>query len=199
MDPQRVTPPPPECLERRYPSSQKGGTIIAADVTDFETHQELQCDPDGYRPDRCRCGHDVLHVHDYPWRVLLAEAGRRGVRIVRYVCVLCGAVWRIVPAFLARHLRRSWKVVEVATQMRARSRNQPKVPVRTVRRWQARLASAASTIVDALSGCRDDELVRVAKEAGAQPSRRELVHTYGAGLAGLAAVVHRIAPGVRVM
>ena len=60
-------PQAPRYLERRYGSSQKGGTLIAEDVRDLETHERRLCDPDGYRPRRCpRCGHDVLHVHDSP-------------------------------------------------------------------------------------------------------------------------------------
>ena len=73
---QRPSPPPsPRYLERPYTSSQKGGTLIAEEVTDLETHARRLCDPDGYRPSCCpRCGHGVLHVHDYRSRVLRALA-----------------------------------------------------------------------------------------------------------------------------
>lgn len=49
-------PPPPACLVRPYPSSQKGGTLIAADVRDPETHRGRLASG-GYRPRECkRCG-----------------------------------------------------------------------------------------------------------------------------------------------
>jgi hypothetical protein len=43
-------PPPARCLERPYSSSQKGGTLIAEGVIDFESHKRHIADPDGYRP-----------------------------------------------------------------------------------------------------------------------------------------------------
>jgi hypothetical protein len=47
---------PPGCLERAYPSSQKGGTIVVEWVCDLETHEELLCEPERYRPETCgRC------------------------------------------------------------------------------------------------------------------------------------------------
>jgi hypothetical protein len=47
------------CLVRLRPSSEKGGTIIAEDVTDAAMHERRLYDPDGYRPRFCpRCqGH----------------------------------------------------------------------------------------------------------------------------------------------
>ena len=69
------------------------------------------CDPDGYRPCGCpRCGHAVLHVHGYLERHPRGELGLPGVvRIIQYVCAAaeCGATWRILPRFLARHLWRA--------------------------------------------------------------------------------------------
>ena len=57
---------------RLRPSSQKGGTIIAEDVTDRATHDRRIRDPDGYRPAFCpNCGERTLHVHD---RQLLRRA-----------------------------------------------------------------------------------------------------------------------------
>ena len=67
MSHDRLFPPPRSeaCLVRRRPSSQKGGTIIAEDVTDRATHDRRICDPDGYRPAFCpNCGERTLHVHD---------------------------------------------------------------------------------------------------------------------------------------
>src|SRR5207253_2889976 len=61
--------PPPEseaCLFRLRSSTQKGGTLIAEDVTEHAKHERRICDPDGYRPPFCpRCGKGPLHVHDY--------------------------------------------------------------------------------------------------------------------------------------
>jgi len=72
--------PPPEseaCLFRLRSSTQKGGTLIAEDVTDHAAHERRICDPDGYRPAFCpRCGERRLHVHDYRERVLRAEPGK---------------------------------------------------------------------------------------------------------------------------
>jgi len=47
--------PPPDheaCLVRLRPSSQKGGTIIAEDVTDRATHDRRICNPDRLRDTR---------------------------------------------------------------------------------------------------------------------------------------------------
>jgi len=61
--------PPPEgeaCLVRLRPSSQKGGTIVAEDVTELATHEVRLSDPDGYRPAFCPgCRGTTLHIHDY--------------------------------------------------------------------------------------------------------------------------------------
>jgi hypothetical protein len=86
-------------------STQKGGTLIAEEVTDHATHEKRICDPDGYRPPFCpRCGEGPLHVHDYRERVLRAEPGKPVTRIVRLLCVSCQAIWQILPRFIARHL-----------------------------------------------------------------------------------------------
>jgi hypothetical protein len=110
----RLPPPEPEaCLVRLRPSSQKGGTIIAEDVTDLGTHERRLCDPDGYRPVFCpSCLETRLHVHDYRERVLRAEPGRPVIDIVRHECVSCEAIWQVLPIFLARNLWRTWSVVE---------------------------------------------------------------------------------------
>ena len=198
---QTVTPPaPPACLKKEYPSSQKGGTLIAEDVVDVVSHQQRLCCPDGYRPAQCpRCKHVVLHVHDYPWRVLLGEPDRPGVKIIRYMCASCEATWRILPRFLARHLRRTWAVVETAVGLRERSKDQPSVPKRTVERWKGRLHSAAGLVVQALCRSSDAALQKLARRVGPLGSRFELVNAYGAVLAAFAGLVHRITPGVRVM
>src|SRR5207302_2631404 len=140
--------PPPEseaCLFRLRSSSQKGGTLIAEEVTDHATHERRICDPDGYRLPFCpRCGKGPLHVHDYRERVLRAELRKPVALIVRLICVSCEAIWQILPLFIARHLWRTWNVVRNALrpdhQASSPSEPQhwPKVPPRTVRRWLER-------------------------------------------------------------
>jgi ribosomal protein S27AE len=196
-----------------YPSSQKGGTLIAEDVTDRATHDLRLRSPDGYRPSWCpRCGHGVLHVHDYPERKLFAEPAdperpAAVVRVVRHECASCGATWRTLPAFLARHLWRSWAVVEAVTVGGPPPADQPEVPERTQRRWAARLGSAAALLVQMLATSAQAVLEKVASAVGLLATREELViaheaHTGAARgwrLATLAALVHRLLPGVRLM
>ena len=202
-----LPPPPPACLLRRNPSTQKGGTLVVDDVADLEAHRRRLCDPDGYRPCTCpRCARATLHVHDYRERRLREEpdpAAPAAVTVVRYRCIGCRAVWRILPLFLARLLWRSWPVVEAATLGPAPAPAAPQVPLRTVQRWRARLATAALLLVELL---RDAGRV-VLGEVAAHATREQLVVAYataytlppGRRLARLAAVIHRLAPGVRLM
>jgi len=214
MSHDRLPPPdPPLCLIRCYPSSQKGGTLIAEDVVDRATHQRRLSDTDSYRPSRCpKCGHGALHVHDYPIRILLAEPvdaelPARVTKIVRYRCAGCDAIWRILPRFLARHLWRTWEVVELQTVSAPPPHDQPEVPKRTVRRWLARLRSAARTVMQALAAAAEATATRIAQALGLDATRSELVRMYadqagsprGRHLADLAALVHRLAPGLRLM
>jgi hypothetical protein len=96
--------PPPEyeaCLFRLRSSTQKGGTLIAEDVTDHATHERRISDPDGYRLPFCpRCGKGPLHVHDYRERVLRAELRKPVAPIVRLICVSCEAIWQILPLYI---------------------------------------------------------------------------------------------------
>src|SRR5262249_44312791 len=112
-------PPPPEpedCLTQSRVSRYKGGTLIAEDVRDLSTHLRRLMAPDGYRPRWCpRCGGDVLHLHDYPWGKPIDSPGMPPeIRLVRHICAApsCRATWRIVPAFLPRHLWRVWGTIE---------------------------------------------------------------------------------------
>jgi hypothetical protein len=128
-------PPPPEpeeCLTRSRASRFKGGTLIAEDVLDLATHLRRICDPDGYRPATClRCGSRVLHVDDYLERTPLGAPGFPPViTIVRHACAdsACGAVWRILPAFLARHLWRVWPTVERTVDAPRQDAAEPEAP-----------------------------------------------------------------------
>lgn len=198
-----LPPPPPACLERPYSSNpnRKGGTLIVEDVGDRETHERRRCDPDGYRPRACpACGHQKLHVHDYPVRKRLV------IILVRYLCPACGATWRMLPLFVARMLWRSWPTVETATIGPA-SPAAVRVPERTVRRWRARLATAASSLVEVLQKAGDTALVAVAAAVEATATRLRLVIAYakiatvptGQRLSRLASIIHRLVPGVRLM
>lgn len=199
---QRLSPPqPPRYLERPYASSQKGGTLIAEDVTDVETHERRLCDPDGYRPSCCpRCGHPVLHVHDYRSRVLRADPDRAVVDVVRHRCVgaECGARWLILPLLLARHLWRRWAVVEATTRDR-RPLDWPPVPARTARRWRARLRMAGRRLTQVLAASGLPALEGVAQRLGLSVTRVDVVLGLGLTLSATAALVHRLAPGLRLM
>ena len=202
--------PPPEpaaCLDRRKPSTQKGGTLIAEDVTDPETHRRRLCHPDGYRPDECpSCRHEVLHVHGYRERLLVADSAMSWVTIAIYLCVGCGGTWRVLPRFVARHLWRSWRTVEASITGTA-SPSGPVVAARTVRRWRERLRSSARLLVQIFATSGGALLETVAQSAGLCATRGEFVAVYAATVtptasswfAEVAAFVHRLCSGVRLM
>jgi len=214
MSQDRLPPPDHEaCLVRLRPSSQKGGTIIAEDVTDRATHDRRICDPDGYRPAFCpNCGARTLHVHDYRERILRAEPGEPVARVVRHACVGCDGIWQILPAFIARHLWRTWRVVErtltgAGPPPAARETRWPPVPPRTQRRWQARWLRPAQFLAQTLAAC--GETAWAALAAGLAPAATcaDLVAAYagarvtpaGQLLASVAALVNRLHPRVRLM
>jgi hypothetical protein len=206
-------PPPPEpedCLIRSRASRYKGGTLIAEDVLDLAAHEKRIRFPDGYRLNACpRCGCRVLHVHDYSERMPRGEPGWPAViTIVRYICVetTCGATWRILPVFLARHLWRVWPTTE-RTVSPPRGIDAAPVPKRTAQRWRARLAASARQLVIVLATTGGAILEDIAKRAGLDSTRLELmeIHTertatpLGWRLANLAALVHRLEQGIRLM
>lgn len=201
--------PPPEsesCLVHSRASRFKGGTLINEEVRDLESHERRVGTPDGYRPDACpRCAHPVLHVHSYrerrPRRDLV-------IRVVQYLCAhqSCGAIWRVLPLFLARHLWWAWRRVERAVQ-RTVDRADPDraaVPPQTRRRWRARLASSARVLVALIAARGDRDL---ATNVGADATRATLVERYadrsrvveGELLARVAALAHQLERGVRLM
>ena len=206
--------PPPDvevCLVRLRPSSQKGGTIIAEDVIDRATHERRICDPDGYRPSFCpNCGAKTLHLHDYRWRSLLAEPGDPVARIVRHECVECTAIWQILPSFIARHLWRSWKVVEHAltgSGPAPETRCWPPIPGRTLRRWRARWLRSAQFLVQVLAVCGEAAWSAFAGELAPEATCADLITAYaearptpaGQLHAAVAALVYRLQPKVRLM
>jgi len=215
MSQERLPPAEPAlCLVRPYASTQKGGTLIGEDVTDRATHERRIRSPDGYRPTWCAaCGHGVLHVHDYRERKLFAELLIDPnelvavITIVRYLCAKCGAIWRILPAFIARRIWRSWSVVEAVTVGAPPPPTQPEIPERTKRRWAERLASAARQLVQILATTAAATLETIASSVGLSSTREELVLAYAVAtsappnrkLSNLAALIHRLSPGVRLM
>ena len=204
--------PPPEsesCLVHSRASRFKGGTVINDEVRDLESHERRVANPDGYRPDACpRCSHPVLHVHSYRER-----RPRRDVviRIVQYLCAResCGAIWRVLPLFLARHLWWAWRAVERAVQREDErtSADRSPVPQQTQRRWRARLASSARVLLALFAARADAEVQQVAVEVGADATRAALVEAYadrtcageGERLARLATLAHGLERGVRLM
>jgi len=211
-DDRSLSPAVEACLCRRVPSSQKGGTLIAEDVCDLAAHEQRLAAPDSYRPPGCpRCG-AVVHLHDRRPRVLHGEAGV-ATEIVRFRCAdrdRCGAAWQILPGFLARYLWGSWS--RVAEAMVAGDASG--VPAPTRGRWAARLRSSARLLVAVLATATDGVFAALAMRAGLSAGRADLVAlcdaTVGSAAAMtttpssgayacLAAAVHRLSPGVRLM
>jgi len=215
MSQDRLPPPEPEaCLVRLRPSSQKGGTIVAEDVTDLATHERRLCDPDGYRPKFCpRCRDTTLHVHDYRERVLRAEPGRPVASIVRHECVGCEAIWQVLPAFIARHLWRTWQVVEhtltgaTPAPSESEARRWPPVAERTRRRWRARWLRAAQFLAQVLATCGEASWAALATGLTPASTCADLVAAYAGAtataarhlLAAVAALIYRLQPKVRLV
>ncbi len=178
---------------------------MAEDVWDLATHEQRLETPAVYRPAACPRCQAKVHLHGLRVRLLLGQP-ERSTEVVRFRCAdraQCGAAWQVLPAFLARWLWRSWAVVQRALDAPQRSA----VPARTRRRWSARLASDARALVTALT-LASDELARTLIGAvGLNARRIEVVAQYrrlsppapGAALAELAAWVHRLVPGIRLM
>lgn len=194
--------PPPACLERVCPSTQKGGTLIAENVLEVDVHEAFLCNPDGYRPERCAaCDHDRLHVHDYRQRLRTGESCGP-VSVVRYRCAAegCGARWLVLPAFLARRLWRTWSYVEQeVSDTPTERRRGVRAPGRTLRRWRARLRSAARFLVQVLASSGASEWGALAGELTLQATRWQVVRALASPFAAVAALLHRLVPGARLM
>ena len=212
MSQNRLPPPRVEvCLVRVRPSNQKGGTIIAEDVTDRATHERRICDPDGYRPAFCpNCGEKTLHVHEYRQRILRAEPGEPVAKVVRHECVGCKAIWQTLPAFIARHLWRSWRVVEHTLSGAGptpETRRWPRVPERTQRRWRCRWLRPAKFLAQILAACGEAAWAVLAGTLRVDATVEDLVAAYAASVrtpagelfAAVAALVYRLQPKVRLM
>lgn len=204
-------PPPPVCLVRSYKSrGLKGGTVIAEDVLDLETHQRRLADPDGYRAvvGPClNCGGEHIHAHCFRERTLRpANAGEArlvvAIRLFRCATRSCRAVFTVLPAFIARHLWRAWTTVEKSTS------GEERPPRMTLRRWLSRLASDASDLVQSFASLGSGvleasflreisrsstrcEVVRAAKDAISLPCGRVF--------SAIASWIHRLLRGIRLM
>ena len=209
MDQLQTAPPAADsCLVSSYASrggtGQKGGTLIDETVIDLAAHELRMKDPASYRPAECRCGGDRLHLHDRRDRRVRGGAGIAVVSVVIFLCAKCSATWRVLPAFLARCLWRTWPVV-AAVLCGQRRGDEPEVPRRTRQRWRARLAQAARVPMQLLASSGDATLRDVAQRVGLEGCRQTLVNSfatafaYAVPLASLAVLVHRLSPGIRLM
>lgn len=204
MDPRWAAPPAAEtCLVFSDTSrGRKGGTFIAEHVLEPSVHDTMMKDPASYRPAECRCGCTRLHLHGRRERKSRGSASAV-VTIVIFLCAECLATWRVLPAFLARCLWRTWEVVEGA--LFGEGERQAPVPTRTVQRWHARLQQAALAATQALATSGDPTLRAVAQHVGLEASRGALVEAYATAvgasslLAPLAALLHRLSPRLRLM
>ena len=196
-------PQPPRCLTRSYLSRGiKGGTIIAEDVFDLEEHRKRLLDPDSYRPPFCRnCSFHKSHAHCFRERILRpADRSQAPVVVLirLFACAHCGAIFRILPAFIARHLWRAWKTVESVASGRE------KAPKTTTSRWLCRLRSDATQLVQVFAanirGVVTEALVRWPPSTRAHfvDVIKAFLRARSSPFARTAAWIHRLAPGVRL-
>ena len=141
-----------------------------------------------------------MHLHDYRRRNLLASAEEPVTQIIRFQCAnkKCEATWQALPLFIARHLWRAWEVVEAAVRDGTR-KHWPKVSARTVRRWKSRLRSTARMAVQVMATSGWQALAALASEVGLETTRWALAEAFQRPFSRLAALLHRLRPGVRLM
>jgi hypothetical protein len=215
MSPTIGLPPPPaeRCLDTPRKSRYRGGTLIAEDVHDLGEHQRRLANIDAYRPEWCpTCGHSPMHVHTRPERHPLREPSLPpvvGVLQFRCASLECGATWRVLPLFLARHVWHAWKAVERAVLPDAKlaSSGAAEIRPRTEARWRARLASTSRVLVVLLAMSGGAALENVSKRVGLDGTRRDVVVAYaaeaktepGERLASLGALADRLERGIRLM
>ncbi len=188
-------------LNRPRPRKQKGGTLLARDVTTLEQHEAALGDPALFKLSRCgACKVGVVHVHDRRERIFAGEIGGPGrTEVLVFRCsrrAECGATWRVLPHFLARHLWRRWTLVGVVLED-----GRHRVPRRTQQRWRRRLASAAAVVVALLGQAATHDWTEVAVCAGMDATRGDVLAAAGGPnrLAHLAAIIDHLEPGVRLM
>lgn len=207
MDPPAADP----CLERAdFATGKKGGTLIAVAVTTVEEHDRW-LDAGRYRPAACgrpECG-AVVHSHGTRVRSLKGALGTLAelapvlmLVIALYRCSRCGGVWRVLPGFVPRWLHSSWAVVSEAVE--DSGPRAARVPARTRRRWRARLRQSARQPVQVLALAMTAPLRELVARVGLMPARAALVAAYrglcapACAFASLAALLHRMTPGIRL-
>jgi hypothetical protein len=135
------------------------------------------------------------------------------LEVLQFRCAreACEATWRVLPAFLARHLWHVWKAVERIVRPAAPAAPAvaaaPRVAARTQARWRTRLASSARVLVVVLAISAGVVLEEIAKRVGLAGTRGDLVEAYVAmtappaseRLSSVAALVHRLERGLRLM
>jgi len=189
-------------LEDGYPSSVKGGTVIAADVHDREEHAQRLLDPETYRPPPCHLCGRRLHGHGTRPR---QPCGETPVDLRRYRCASCGGVVQVLPGFLARNFWRTWATVEAICVAPPVRRLLVTVAGRTQRRWRARLRQSALMLLQVLSWLRLSQLTEMVARIGLDATRGALLTAFLplAGVLGacasLAILLNRSRPGLRVM
>jgi hypothetical protein len=208
-----LEPALPEYLNtpRAAKSEQRGGTLIAEDVWDPVEHRLKVAHPDGYRPDGCPRCQGLLYGHGCRSRTLRDQPDRAAEEIRRYLCSMCRAVWQVLPAFLARHLHRTWGAIQsrlVAAGAIERTGAERRVAAKptTTARWLDRLQATAIVLTQALVEC-GEEVGSVVRQLGIGCSRQDLVEGLAAvglveqrhKLGELACWIDRVVPGVRVM
>ncbi len=204
-----LSPPrPPVCLTRSYLSRGiKGGTVIAEDVVDRDEHGERMTHPDGYRSVVAPCGRcGCARVHALCFRERRLRGGSPGagveivsVRLFRCASKACDAVFTVLPAFIARHLWRSWKTVEEACKRKTAA------PRTTLRRWLGRYRSDASQLVQLFTSSTEGPVPEILKHA--RPlTRRAFLDALAPVLrvprsmfASVAGWIHRLSAGIRLM
>lgn len=191
--------------------SQRGGTLIAEEVWDLDEHRRRVASPRGYRPPACpRCGR-FLQGHGCRTRTLRDQPNSAAEDIRRYRCKACGALWQVLPAFLARHLQRTWGAVQsrlVRAGVLKATGAEWRVPRKpgTLKRWLGRVAATAIVLTQALAEC-GASVLAVIGSLGAGCSRRQLIEGLAerglldrqTKMAQLACWIHRLVPGVRLM
>lgn len=201
-------PRPPACLTRSYTSRGiKGGTLIAEQVTSHREHEDRLRDPDGYRPERCSaCQSRRVHAHCLRERKLRparasGNVERVVVRLFRCAEADCGAVFTVLPAFVARHLWRAWKTVEEVTTRPDRA-----APRRTLRRWLRRLACDPTQLIELVAmtvrgavSCLVTRRRPTDRQSFVDAITRLITPEPGTLLAKVAGWIHRLERGIRLM
>jgi hypothetical protein len=123
------------------------------------------------------------------------------MRVVRYQCANCKCTFRVLPAFVARHLWRCFHTVEEETMAAHPSPTRPRIPERTAQRWRARLASQIGPVHDALAREKHALAHKVAPD---QPRRAFVMahadlHDTPPNLMHVATLVHQLDPKLRLI